>query len=101
MSFLLDEPWLLFLTVGILLFTSSAVDYRLALPVRPAELTISRNTPLDVAVCVINYRRGSEPGYFVLRTYRHLFIENTACSRYSLPVQRPILNRAPSSRVGK
>jgi len=50
MSFLLDEPWLLFLTVGILLFTSSAVDYRLALPVRPAELTISRNTPRDVAV---------------------------------------------------
>jgi hypothetical protein len=39
MSFLFDEPWLLFLAVGILLFTSSAVGYGLALATRVNEIS--------------------------------------------------------------
>jgi hypothetical protein len=37
MRFLLDEPWLVFITVCIVLFTSSVVGYRLALSTRINE----------------------------------------------------------------
>jgi hypothetical protein len=38
MSFLLDEPWLLFLTVGILLFTSSAGGLQASPPGPPSRI---------------------------------------------------------------